>query len=233
MIYSEQSDNILVTLTLVGNQNAYEALVIRYQRAVIASAYSVVRNTYMAEDAAQDAFISAWMKLDTLREVDKYGAWVCKIAKNCAKNMLVRFREYLDMDMVLNYEYEHGESIEESLTVSGDYDLLHESIVGLSGKVKKVIELHYFEGLSISEIADRLRISAGTVKRQLYDGRTKIGKDLCAMNENENDTLVEKVMKKVRELSMWRLKDNKNGFEEAYNDVLADIDKLPESGDKN
>jgi len=233
VIYSEQNDNILVTLTLMGNQNAYEALVIRYQKAVIASAYSVVQNTYMAEDAAQDAFVSAWMELDMLREADKYGAWVCRIAKNCAKNMLVRFREYLDLDIFLNYEYEHGESLEESLIASGNYDLLHESINGLSDKVKKVIELHYFEGLSISEIADRLRISAGTVKRQLYDGRTKIRKDLYAMNENENDTLVEKVMKKVRELGMWRFKDNKNDFEEAYNDVLTDIGKLPESGDKS
>lgn len=82
MIYSEQSDDILVGLTLVGDDGAYEALVLRYQKAVLASAYSVIQNSYMAEDAAQDAFVSAWMKLSALREPAKYGAWVCRIARN-------------------------------------------------------------------------------------------------------------------------------------------------------
>ena len=37
----------------------------------------------MAEDAAQDAFVTAWMKLNVLQDPKKYGAWVCRIAKNC------------------------------------------------------------------------------------------------------------------------------------------------------
>ena len=86
-----RDDKTLVMLTLAGDQNAYEALVRRWEKAVVASARSIIRSQYMAEDAAQDAFITAWMKLDRLMEPEKYGAWVCRIAKNCAKNMIVRF----------------------------------------------------------------------------------------------------------------------------------------------
>lgn len=53
------------------------------------------------------------------------------------------------------------------------------------------------------------------------------------MNEKENDTLVERVMKKVNELKLWRLHENKEGFEEAYDDVLTDVSLLPESRDKH
>ncbi|MBQ8310228.1 MAG: hypothetical protein IJX80_04345 [Clostridia bacterium] len=73
MIYSEQNDSTLVERTLLGDEQAYEALVIRYQRAVIAAAYGITRDHYLAEDAAQDAFVSAWMKLDSLRDTEKFG----------------------------------------------------------------------------------------------------------------------------------------------------------------
>ena len=52
------------------------------------------------------------------------------------------------------------------------------------------------------------------------------------MNEKWNDTLVEKVMKKVEELKLWRLKNSKDGFEVVYKDVLKEVENLPESNGK-
>ena len=52
------------------------------------------------------------------------------------------------------------------------------------------------------------------------------------MNEKWNDTLVERVMKKVEELKLWRLKNNKDGFEVVYKDVLKEVEELPESDKK-
>ena len=232
MIYIEQNEETLVALTLAGNQKAYEALVLRWQRAVVVAAYSVTRNHYMAEDAAQDAFVNAWIKLNTLHEPQKYGAWVCRISKNCAKNMMVRFREHASFDVIENTDYERNENIEDLLISSEDDALLHDSIGKLSEKVRKVIYLHYFHGLSIAEIADKLRIPTGTVKSQLHSGRKKISKNLCAANGKENDTFVQKVMKKVEELKLWKLKRNKDGFATAYADVLQDAESLLESEEK-
>ena len=233
VLYQDQNDETLVMLTLAGEQRAYEVLVARYEKAVVAAANSVVHSSYMAEDAAQDAFITAWMKLNILREPEKYGAWVCRIAKNCAKNMFVRMRSYLSLDVLENVISEDVHSNPEMLYVSAEEkEQLYGSISSLSEKVKQVIHLHYFEELSIAEIADRMRISEGTVKAQLHSGRKKIRKGLDAMNENANDTLVQKVMKKVEELKAWQFKNSKNGFETVYNDVLADVETLPESSDK-
>ncbi len=233
-MYRNQTDETLVLLTLSGEQKAYEVLVTRHQSSVIATANNVVRNQFMAEDAAQDAFVTAWMKLNTLGEPSKFGSWVRKIAKNCALNTVRRYRGIVPLDQLENYEISDFQSIspeEEYMDRECDYEVRN-GLERLPEKVKKIIQLYYFEGLSIFEIAKRMSISEGTVKWQLNDGRKRMRKELCAMNEKWNDTLVERVMKKVEELKLWRLKNCKDGFEVVYKDVLKDVESLPESKGK-
>jgi len=234
MQFQNQDDKTLVMLTLAGEQTAYEVLVARYQRAVIAAAMRVTRSQFMAEDAAQDAFVTAWMKLDTLEEQDKYCQWVSRIAKNCALNMLRRYKSFVPIDLNECWDIADAPEVdpEYKYVASEDKDELHTAVSRLSDKVRTIIQLYYFEGLSIVEIADRMSISQGTVKWQLHDGRKKIRKELCAMNEKWNDTLVERVMKKVEELKLWRLKNSKDGFEVVYKDVLKEVEELPESEKK-
>ncbi len=220
-------------LTLAGEQAAYEALVARYQKAVIASAIAVTKNQFIAEDAAQDAFVTAWMKLNTLQEHAKYGPWVCRIAKNCARNMISRYRSFLPLDVVENADI--GDDSHNPVTLyalSEEKNEVNQSVDRLPERVREIIRLHYFEGLSIAEIADRMRISQGTVKWQLHDGRKRIRKELCAMNEKYSDTLVQRVMKKVEELKLWQVKNDKSGFEKVYKEVLCEVEELPECKEK-
>ncbi|MBO5109971.1 MAG: RNA polymerase sigma factor [Clostridia bacterium] len=234
MQYLNHTDETLVLLTLAGEQKAYEALVTRHQKGVVAAAWRITRNQFMAEDAAQDAFVTAWMKLNTLREPEKYGAWVCRIAKNCALNMITRYRGYIDLDLVGNLDLSEDprQNPAELYAFSEEKEELYKSLNKLPERVGQIIYLHYFEGLSVSEIADRMRISEGTVKWQLHDGRKRIRKDLCAMNEHYSDTLVQRVMKKVEELKLWQLKTDKTGFEAVYEGVLREVEDLPESDNK-
>ncbi len=234
MYYQNASDETLVMLTLAGEQTAYEILVTRYQKAVIASAISVTKNHFMAEDAAQDAFVTAWMKLNTLQEPKKYASWVCRIAKNCALNMISRYRSFLPFDVVdnLNVFNDGAENPAELYALSEERNEVNKSIEMLPEKVRQIIRLHYFDDLSIAEIADRMRISEGTVKRQLHDGRKRIRKELCAMNEKYSDTLVQRVMKKVEELKLWQVKNDKSGFEKVYKEVLREVEELPECTEK-
>ncbi len=227
----DYTDESLVMLTLAGEQSAYEVLVKRHQNSVKASANSIVHNSFLAEDAAQDAFVTAWMKLDSLNDPSKYLSWVCRIAKNCAVSTLRRYSSFLPLESVENFvSYEASpEKIYEEVESKTELD---NSIDRLPEKVKKIIHLHYYEGLSIVEIADRMRISVGTVKSQLHAGRKKMRKELCAMNEKYNDTLVERVMKKVEELKLWQTKNSKDGFEIVYKDVLNEVEELPESDKK-
>lgn len=244
--YQNQPDENLVMMTLAGEQAAFEVLVVRYQRKAIAAAMSVVNNPYLAEDAAQDAFVTAWMKLDTLNERTRFGSWICRIAKNCAVNLCTRYHSFISLDLVDNYDINSLESAENRASAAEEElnpeklyirreekSELHKSIGRLPEKVREVIRLYYFENLSIVQIAERMKIKTGTVKSQLFDGRKAIRKDLCAMNERQNDTLVTKVMKKVEELKLWKFLNNKDGFEKVYAEVLREIGELPESETKN
>jgi len=235
LLYRDQTDETLVMLTLAGEEKAFEGLVLRYQKAVMAAAFSVTHNQFMAEDAAQDAFVTAWIKLDTLQQPSKFAVWACRIAKNCALNLLTRYRSFLPLEELENLDLtdEQNENPAELYARDEESQMLHQTVNALPQKVGTVIRLHYFEGLSVSEIAERMHTSAGTVKWQLHDGRKKLRKELCAMNETWNDTLVQRVLKKVEELKLWQYQNSKKGFETVYGDVLAEVEELPESQTKN
>ena len=211
MYYKHESDETLVMLTLAGEQTAYEVLVTRHQNVVVSSAMSVTKNRFMAEDAAQDAFVTAWMKLNTLQDPAKYRLWVCRIAKNCALNMIGRYRNFLPLEVAenLNISDDRNQNPAEIYVLSEERNEVNKSIETLPEKVKQVIHLHYFEKLSIAEIADRMRVSEGTVKWQLHDGRKRLRKELCAMNEKYSDTLVQRVMKRLMSLNCGRSRTTK------------------------
>ena len=219
-------------MTLAGDQDAYGELVLRWQSAALAQANSVLRSVYLSEDAVQDAFVAAWLKLNTLSDPSKFGAWVCKAARNRAKNILARYSGWMDISAYENTEADGTFSPETALIDASEKEELHNAIKSLPEKVRTVITLHYFEGLSVAEIADKMRISVGTVKWHLSDGRKRLRGELMATNEDYNDTLTQRVMKKVEELKLWSSRTDKTGFELAYKDVLADVTDLPESEKK-
>ena len=234
MNYRNQSDETLVLLTLAGEKEAFEELVIRHRNTVIAAAASVTHNHFMAEDASQDAFVTAWMKLDTLAEPSKFLSWVCKIAIFCAKNTVRRYRPFAPIEDVEKYGFaEDYEQDPASLyAISEEKEELHRTVLSLPERVRRVITLHYFEELTVAEIAEQMNISVGTVKSQLHEGRKRLRKELCAMNEKANDTLVERVMKKVEEIKLWQIRNDKSGFDAVYSGILAEVEDLPESKNK-
>ena len=233
--YLEHTDEVLVALTLSGDQDAYEMLVARYERSVLATARCITHDEYLAEDASQEAFVSAWIKLDCLREPARFGSWVRRIAKNCAVNIVTRLREYVSYDVLENAVHAGNCDIaEENEDERGEYiDLLRESIGKLPARVREIITLHYFEGLSVADIAARLGLAQGTVKWQLHDGRERIRKDVGVMEKKVDTTLVERVMKEVEELKLWGLKNDKTGFSEAYEKTLRAVEELPECHEKD
>lgn len=231
--YKEQSDETLVALTLMRDEAAFEELVIRHRRAALLIAKTVTRNIHTAEDAVQDAFLCAWQRLDTLQDADKFGHWVCRIAKYRAINLAKRYRDYIPFDEVETYLADQAEDITDYYNERFETELLRDCVEKLSDKIGTVIRLHYFEGLSVSDIAKRMSLAEGTVKSRLSAGREQIRKELGYVDKNnKNETLVEAVMRRVEEFKEWRLKNSKVGFEEDYKDVLSQVESLPDSEKK-
>ncbi len=229
--YTNKQDSVLVQLTLLGNENAYEELVTRYERAVKGTAYKVTGNAYSAEDASQDAFVSAWVNLSALRDGDKFGSWVCAIAKNHAHSLMRHYAAAIPAISLHDLENTDLLGADQRQMAAAD---LQEAVDALSDKVRQTVRLHYFEGLSVKEIAVQLQIAEGTVKWRLSEGRKQLRKGYGVMENtyNEQETLKSRIMRQVEQLKLWRLKEDKAGFEDDYRAVLAMVELLDEGPDK-
>lgn len=232
--HSDKDDKLLVEMTLLGDEEAYEALVLRHQRAVMGTAYKVTGNHYSAEDASQDAFVSAWVNLSELRDGSKFGAWVCAFAKNCARTLERHYRAAIP-DISLDALDGFEPSEEDDFFAEDEYADIHKAVDSLSETIQEAMKLHYFEDKSVAEIAEMLSVPVGTVKWRLSEGRKQLRKGYGIMEKtyNENESLVCRVMRQVEALKLWRLKNSKNGFEEEYRAVLANVEALEESKEKN
>ena len=233
--YSGKNDETLVELSLLGDDSAYAELVSRHQRAVMGTAYKVTENSFSAEDASQDAFVSAWMNLSSLRYGEKFGSWVCAIAKNSARRLNARYRAAipsLSFETLRDFELS---DVESEQLIGEDYAEVHEAVEALSAKIRETVRLHYFDGRSVSEIAKQLGISVGTVKWRLFEGRKQLRKGYGVMEDdyNKNESLVVRVMRQVDALKMWRFKNDKTGFASEYAEVLRCVEELDDSNEKN
>ena len=228
--YNGYDDTTLVEMTLLGDNGAYGELVGRHEKAVIGAAVKITKNEFSAQDACQDAFVSAWMNLSGLHEKASFRSWVCAIACRCALKVNERYAAAIPAISLdaLDFDIPDAERCDE-------YDDIHDAVSKLSEKIKDVIQLHYFEGYSVSEIAERLSVPVGTVKWRLNEGRKKLREGFGIMEKefDENETMVRRVLRQVDELKLWMLKKNKTGFEDDYKNVLTSANELPDGKDKS
>ncbi len=235
---SQLSDGTLVEKTLLGDSRSFEELVLRHEQAVKAAAEQITRNPYSAEDAAQDAFVNAWLKLSSLREPEKFRSWVLRIAKNRAMSLARRYEDALPaLSLDLAEAREHGSeedpALSAVLTAETEAEV-HAAVDALSAALRETVRLHYFRGCSVKEIAERLSVPAGTVRWRLTEGRRQLRKGFGIMEKSyhENEPLVSRVRRQVEELKLWRLKNDKTGFARDYREVLNSLESLEESEEK-
>ncbi|MBR6506391.1 MAG: sigma-70 family RNA polymerase sigma factor [Clostridia bacterium] len=243
--YKNTIDKDLVKMTLVGDEKAYEELVTRHERSVHGTAFKITKNRYSAEDASQDAFVAAWTKLDTLKEGEKFGSWICAIARNCALRIASHYRcaaADISFDAVQFALYEEGEGGETAslpdlafLNESDRYETLRDAVEALTEKLRETVKLHYFEELSVAEIAEKLSLPVGTVKWRLSEGRKQLRKEYGIMDKeyNENETIVERVMRQVEALKLLAKQTDKTEFKKEYKKVLANVESLRDSKEKS
>jgi len=155
-----QSDGELVHAVLGGDRKAFALLVRRYEQSVRAAAMSVLRDTHLAQDAAQDAFVKAYEKLGSLRRAGAFGPWLLKIARRCALDMAGDRREAALPDDDIAAARPAG-------LLDEDKERLLAAVLELRESERQVVTLRYFGGYSVKEIADIAGRSVGTVTKQL------------------------------------------------------------------
>ena len=167
----------LVSSAKSGNKKSFDKLYELTHNDVWYNCLSLLKDEENAKDIMQETYITAFLKLDTLNDEQKFCGWIISIAVNKCKNKLKGKVEYRIDDEVLITEAETDELMlpEEYITKTEKRKVLLQIIEDtLSFNQYQTVLMFYFDEMSISEIAQGLEISEGTVKSRLNSSRAKM-----------------------------------------------------------
>jgi RNA polymerase sigma-70 factor (ECF subfamily) len=157
----------------------------RCLRSFYRNAYRHLGNAADAEDAVQDALLSAYKHLDQFKGDAQMSTWLTAIVTNCARMQLRRRprQAYVSLDEEFGEEQKYslserlaarGPSPEEECRMSELHGRLMELAEQLSPPLRKAFQLRDVEGLTTSEAAHILGVAEGTVKAQVARARAKL-----------------------------------------------------------
>ncbi len=175
----------IVNKVLRGDVNAFETLVVEYEKNVYAIAQRMTGNPEDAADMTQETFIKAFNSLQSFRGDSKFSVWLYRIATNvCLDFLRSRNRK---PTVSLSVEDDEGE--ESQLDIADESqspelllergltrDAVRRGLDALSPEYRQILLLREIQGLSYEEISQVLSLEVGTVKSRIFRAR----KRLCA-----------------------------------------------------
>lgn len=176
-----------------GDGAAFGQLYSETCRAVYFTCLSFTKNEEDAKDVMQNVYITAFEKLDSLAEPEKFGAWVNRIAVNKCRDHLAK-------------KNSHPESSidEEGFTEPVDENILPDEYIenaekrrlimeiirsSLSDTLYQTVIMFYFDGMTVAEIAESMGCPEGTVKYRLNAARAKIKKGVLDYEDKNDEKL--------------------------------------------
>jgi len=148
-----------------GDRDAFAALVGMTSDRMYGLAARILRDNDFAEDALQAALITVWRQLPTLRDPDRFEAWVRRLLVHACYAEARRRRSWAANVRVLPVD---GPAAPDGLVSIDDRDALDRAFRRLTVEQRAVFVLHHHVGLPLTEIADTLGIPAGTARSRLH-----------------------------------------------------------------
>lgn len=155
---------------------------------VYKTALSITLDEENARDAAQEAFIKAFLKIDTLKNKDKFDAWICSITVNVCRDLLRKKNTNINRNVSL---YNDDGDIRDNIVKLSDFNtpeteyvdgeikqVLLKCIGELDIDEQRIINMKYYGGLTYEEIAGVMGIKSSMVGMKLFRAKDKIVKKL-------------------------------------------------------
>lgn len=168
---TESTDAELIEATFAGREEAFDDLMKRYQRFVYKLAFGFGRNHENALDLSQNVFLKVYSKLALYRGEASFRTWLAKVVYHEGINWLRANRRHAEG---------HVEVKESSATESASQDdevlrqqrteLILSGLTRLNRRYRAAVELRYFHGMKLREIAEVLDCSEGVAKNALFRG---------------------------------------------------------------
>lgn len=186
-----ERDSALVLRAAGGDRDAFDALITPRLGRLFRMARAILRDESAARDVVQDACVSAWRELASVRDPARFDAWLSQIVVNRCRNELRRsgrqaVRE-ISMDATATGGGAPGRSVAER-AVAGpsltdrvvEAEAVRRAFDRLGADDRALIVMHYVEDRPIGEIAATLGIPTGTVKWRLSRARAALERTLEA-----------------------------------------------------
>ena len=187
---SQPEDQYYIDATIAGDVQAFAALVDRYKHMVYTLAMKIVKHTEEAEEISQDVFLKVFQVLNTFKGDSKFSTWLYKIAYYRSLDYIKKQKRQLNtssIDSEIEFHLPSIEGVLDQFEVQERKQAIKRAIDKLPEADAVVITLHYFEALSLKEIAEVMNMEANTVKVRLFRSRKRLA--VILKNEIEPEIL--------------------------------------------
>jgi RNA polymerase sigma factor (sigma-70 family) len=183
----KSDDMSLVMLSLGNDRAAFCEIVTRYQNLLCSIAYAALGDIKQSEDLAQEVFIEAWQKLDTLKEPVKLKAWLCGILRFKISHHLRKAKRQPTQNAEDLAHQELSDSAFPSEEINAinaqERTLLWETLSSVDLAYREPLILFYRQQHSVERVAEELDLSIDAAKQRLSRGRKQLKETMLSFVE--------------------------------------------------
>jgi len=168
--------------------NQFTEFMQAYQNMVFSTAVRLLGSETDAADISQEVFLRAYERFADLSQSPTVGGWLKTVATNLSLNHLTRYRSrwsffsdvfrHEDENEDHEVEFPAQDDTGEAMAMSERRELLEQALQKLAPKERVPLVLYHFEGLRYEEIAEKLGVSLGKVKTDIFRGREALRQKL-------------------------------------------------------
>lgn len=172
---SESDEAALISRCQNGDKEAFRMLVEQHKRILFGTAYLMVRDRGVAEDALQEALVKVWKHLPSLRLHGSLKAWLLRIVVNEVNQQFRKRRvQTLPLEKASELAGDPDE-VGETLIRQEEYQFLRQALGMLPPDQKETVVLRFYSGLTVPEIAAVMGQREGTIKSRLSRALDRLG----------------------------------------------------------
>ncbi|MEM9353179.1 MAG: sigma-70 family RNA polymerase sigma factor [Planctomycetota bacterium] len=184
-------DEQLVAAAAAGDQQAYGALVERHQARLYNTLYRVMHSADDALDISQEAFVQAYLKLDSFRRDSRFYTWLYRIAMNLALSALRKRKNTASIEDIRSRgapdPVDPLASPDERLDGAERVAVLERALSMLGEQPRQILVLRELEEFTYEQIAEVLDVPVGTVRSRLFRARAQLKEQLRVLMPEEAD----------------------------------------------
>ena len=180
---TEVSEKKIIEKVLGGDANAFEELVLKYEKTVYNLALRMVGDRDDASDMTQEAFIKAYGSLSSFRGDSKFSVWIYRIATNVCLDFLRSKSRKQQVSLTVSDDDDEDAQLdipdpssapEQQLIKKISMQSVEEGLKTLPDKQRQILVMRELGGMSYAEIGKALSLEEGTVKSRIFRARKRL-----------------------------------------------------------